>query len=81
MKPADIHRRLAALEDRARVIEDPRLAMTKEERDAAVRAVLDDPDRVREIMVDLVGEENAGNRTDAFMRRQAVTAAALRADT
>lgn len=81
MRMSDINRLLDALEERARVKTDPRLGMAKEERDAAVRAVLNDPDKVRAIIAGLVGDEHADSRADAFESRRAGTAAAMRADT
>lgn len=54
---------------------------SKAKRDAAVAAVLDDPERVRGTLAKLVDEENADGRTAAFMSRRAAVMAAMRADT
>ncbi|MGA0595159.1 hypothetical protein [Enterovirga sp. CN4-39] len=79
MIPAQIQRRLKAVEDKHRRISGDR--RTKAERDAMIREVLSDPERVREISARLLGCKPADISDAVHARHMAVLQAAVRADT
>ncbi len=79
MIPAPIQRRLAVLEERHRAASVQR--RPKAERDALIREVLSDPERVREISARLLGCKPADISDAVHDRHMAILQAAVRADT
>ena len=79
MIPAQINRRLKAVEERHRRVSRDR--RTKAERDAMIREVLSDPERVREISARLLGCKPAEISDRMHARHVAILQAAVRADT
>ncbi len=78
MIPAQIRRRLLALEERHQAARVQR--RSKAERDAMIREVLNDPERVREISARLLGWKPSDISDADHARDMAVLQATVRAD-
>jgi hypothetical protein len=76
--PAAIQRRLVVLEEKHRAAN--MLRRSKADRDAMIREVLSDPERVREISARLLGCKPADLSDAVHARHMAILQAAVRAD-